>query len=292
MSALRERVGSLRVLSVGHVTHDRYGDDIVPGGCAFFGAKTCAGLGARTRLLTAVGDDFQCHEALADLETSIRTGGATTVFTNTYPPGGLRVQLVEAQAPMLEPDQLPASWCQPDVFFLAPVMGEIIAVDWATRVDATFTALALQGFLKEGAGDALGSRQVVKRASSLQDALFEHVDAVFLSEEDLALFGYPELLETLRSLVKLVVVTQGEEGSLLYFGEVCEEIGVYSVEAVDPTGAGDSFAAATTLGLASGLPPRRAALLGAAAASVVVEARGGEGLSCIFQAYGRYDRLI
>ena len=35
----------LTCLCVGHVTHDRYGDDILPGGCAFYGAKALSALG-------------------------------------------------------------------------------------------------------------------------------------------------------------------------------------------------------------------------------------------------------
>ena len=66
-----------RLITVGHVTHDRYGDDIVPGGCAFYGALTQHGLGAQVHLVTAVGDDFACDDALAGLSCDVQRGGVT-----------------------------------------------------------------------------------------------------------------------------------------------------------------------------------------------------------------------
>ena len=67
MRDLSDRIASLRSLSVGQVTHDRYDDAIVPGGCAFFGARCALALGAKSGLLTAVGDDFLCEEDLEGL---------------------------------------------------------------------------------------------------------------------------------------------------------------------------------------------------------------------------------
>jgi len=52
-------------------------------------------------------------------------------------------------------------------------------------------------------------------------------------------------------------------------------VGTYSTDEVDPTGAGDTFAAGFVYGLARGDDPLRAARLGSAAASIVVEAVGG-----------------
>ncbi len=292
-AAIARRVSALTVLSVGQVTHDRYGDSIVPGGCAYFGARAAAALGARSWLLTAVGEDFTCNDALLPLATHTVTGGATTVFTNSYPEGGLRVQHVETQAPSLHPPHLPPAFVKPDLLFLAPVMGEIDPRDpWQTTVDARLTTLSLQGFLKKGE-DKQGRRVVVRDPSPLPDALFSGVDALFFSEEDLALFGSPELLERLRGLVPLVFVTAGEAGCTIYHGHHRLAAGIYSTDrVVDPTGAGDTFAMGTSVGLAAGLDAVQAALLGAAAASIVVEARGSEEISRVLEAWGRFDTLL
>ena len=60
---------------------------------------------------------------------------------------------------------------------------------------------------------------------------------------------------------------------------------------MDPTGAGDVFAAAMLLALARGDDPVSAARLGAAAASIVVEGRGGETLARVGEAWERVARV-
>jgi len=77
------------VISVGHVTHDRYGDAIVAGGCAYFGARVQHALGARVRLVTTVGEDFACADAFDGLEVQVRRAGKTTLFNlvaGDFPP--------------------------------------------------------------------------------------------------------------------------------------------------------------------------------------------------------------
>ena len=56
---------------------------------------------------------------------------------------------------------------------------------------------------------------------------------------------------------------------------------------MDPTGAGDVFAAAFLLALARGDDPVDAARLGAAAASIVVEGRGGDALPRLGETWAR-----
>ncbi len=78
----------MSVVIAGHVTHDRYGEDLVAGGCAFYGAHVHAGLGAHVRLVAGVGEDFACDHALTGIERRVRRAGQTTRFTNRYPAGG------------------------------------------------------------------------------------------------------------------------------------------------------------------------------------------------------------
>ena len=68
-------------------------------------------------------------------------------------------------------------------------------------------------------------------------------------------------------------------------------VGAYPTREVDPTGAGDVFAAAMLLALSRGADPVDAARHGAAAASVVVEGVGGEALPRVGEAPGRAARV-
>ncbi len=316
---LSARVGGLGVLCVGQVTHDRYGDDLVAGGCACFGALCARALGARVRLYTGVGEDFLLDDALAGLEVHALRSGRTTVFTNTYPEGGHRVQRVDAVGPRIGLASLPEAWRSPDVLLLAPVFGELDAREpWSSAVDARVRAVCLQGFMKEaepatgfvraGGEESLRSQVTALKMRSqvtalqvtalqtrsqvtalqvtaLQTALRAGIDAIFLSEEDLACFGFPGLLDLLRASTRLVFVTRGADGCDVYTPEGVLHAGVFPAEVVDPTGAGDTFAAATACGLACGLEPLAAARLGAAAASIVVGFEGSRDMASVSSAW-------
>lgn len=293
MMPLSEKIQHLHFLAVGQVTHDRYGDQISPGGCAFFGARAAQGLGAQVRLLTSVGADFICDNALKDLEVNGIREGKTTVFTNSYPAGGLRVQHVETQSPPIQFNHLPDSWRKTDALFVAPVFEEINPSEpWFTDIETRFTSVCLQGFMKTARRDTDERRVVIKGQPLDFTNSFQRVDAFFLSAEDIELFGSPGLLDALISRAKYVFVTLGEEGCRIHEGNKVSQSGIYRTNTVDPTGAGDTFAAATTCALACGADALSAAHLGAAAASFVVEKYGSEGLDNIPEnAFPRFTSL-
>ena len=127
---------SVTTLSAGHVTHDRFGERLVPGGCAYYAAQTWRALGARSRLATVVGEDFACEDAFTGLETQANRTGKTTVFVNQYPDSGPRVQFVEALASPVFPDRLSRDWKNPDVLFLGPVLNEVDIPVWKRATGA------------------------------------------------------------------------------------------------------------------------------------------------------------
>jgi len=282
-------VRHLHVLSVGQVTHDRYGSEIVAGGCAFFGARCAHALGARVCLLTSFGDDFARQADLDGIDVHAVRGGTTTVFTNIYPPNTPRVQKVESVSRPIGPDDLPDGWEHPDVLFLAPVFGEISPGDpWFSRVNARLRTVCIQGFLKT-ADSATG---IVGPGTPLASGpFFSNADAFFLSEEDITCFGGPGLIDFLRPRAHCVFITRGSDGCDILTPEGFFHVGIYATHAVDPTGAGDTFAAACTLALAAGADPVQSARLGAAAASVVVEFEGSRHMSRIAAAWSRMEMV-
>jgi sugar/nucleoside kinase (ribokinase family) len=274
------------VVSVGHVTHDRYGERLVPGGCAYFGARTQHALGARVRLVTTVGEDFACPEAWDGFEAVVRRAGRTTVFTNHYPQGGPRVQRIEAEAPAVDPSSLPAAWREASLLHLAPVMGEVDLAAWKGAVRARVVGISVQGWIKR-AGPA---QSVVQVPWDVDGAMLRGIDAACVGEEDLV--GQGDLLDRLCRTVPIVAFTHGPVGCEIIERGRTRRVGIYpGAREVDPTGAGDTFAAAFLLGLAQGLSPTDAAQLGAAAASVVIEGEGGSTLGRVGEARERVAQL-
>lgn len=104
--------------------------------------------------------------------------------------------------------------------------------------------------------------------------VLEHVSVLKLAEEEArTLVGEPDE-DALRSFgVPEVVVTLGSRGSLLLAGGRLERIRARPLRGVDPTGAGDGFAAAYAVSRAAGHSPRAAAQRATAVVSAVLTRR-------------------
>jgi hypothetical protein len=284
------RGGEISALAVGQVTHDRYGDRIVPGGCAFYAARTFAALGAKTGLATGVGEGFACDDGLVGLDVMRAVGGRSTVFLNTYPDDGPRVQWIDQVAPPVGPGVLSERWARADAVFLGPVFGELELSEWTGAVSGRVVGLGLQGLLKQ-AGEPHpeidGRRAVVAKPFEVDASSLAGIDAVFLSEEDIEVFGSATLLDDLRRAVRIVSVTRGKHGAVVYLRHGTIDVGVFSCDVVDPTGAGDTYAAAFLFALARGDALPGAARLATAAASIVCEAQGGSSLHRVGEAFDR-----
>ncbi|MBK9034183.1 MAG: sugar kinase [Myxococcales bacterium] len=272
-------MSATQIVIAGHVTHDRYGAEIVPGGCAFYGARTQAALGADVHLVTAVGADFACEDAFAGLTATVARGGVTTLFTNLYPEGALRVQRIEATAPAVAP---PPRLPDGALVHLAPVLQELDLAAWLDACAGHQVAIAIQGWIKDrGPGEA-----VVQTPWDVDGALLARVAFAACGEEDLVEQG--DLLDRLCRHVPIVAFTHGARGCDVIVRGTTTRVGIYPhATEVDPTGAGDTFAAGFFLGLAEGRDPVAAAKLGAAAASIVVEGRGGATLPRVGEARAR-----
>lgn len=274
------------LVAVGHVTHDLYGEAYVAGGCAYYGARTAHGLGARVGLVTTVGRDFRCSDALDGLELSLEREGETTLFINTYRPDGVRIQRALAQAPPVAPSQLPAGWERAPVIFVAPVMGEVDLKSWRAAVSPRVLGIGVQGWIKEATSDG----SVVPKPWQVEQELLRGVDAACISEDDYA--QQPDLLERLLAAVRVVAFTHGKKGCDVYVqGQLSARVGIFPTSESDPTGAGDVFSSAFFLSLGRGLSPADAARAGAAAASIIVEGRGGETFPRMTEAPERAQRV-
>jgi sugar/nucleoside kinase (ribokinase family) len=102
------------------------------------------------------------------------------------------------------------------------------------------------------------------------------VHAVFLSEADVG--GSSEQARELLSHVPLVLLTRGPGGVELLTRDGDHSVPTRPVEEVDPTGAGDVFAAGFLIAYAETRDPVQAAAFACCAAACVVEAPGTESL--------------
>jgi sugar/nucleoside kinase (ribokinase family) len=111
----------------------------------------------------------------------------------------------------------------------------------------------------------------------LRDGRSRPWDLLFLNEEEAnRLAGSPETaLTKLGHLAPNVVVTLGSAGAIGLLDGVSVQVSAGPVTVVDPTGAGDAFAAGTLVALGRGATPALALAAGARAAERVLMIRGG-----------------
>lgn len=260
-----------RFLAIGHVTRDaRPGGDVL-GGSTSFTALTAARLGWEAAILTSAGPDFEPEREMPGVTAFVRRGSTTTRFVNSYDDDGTRHQVVTSRAEPIDLEPLPDEWRQPDVLMLSPVAGELVGFSTASFSAGVVGAVA-QGWLREIDLDGDVSPREWKGAA--RDLLGVHV--VFLSEQDMpnADAGSRALLQH----VPMVALTRGWRGLTLLTREGDHEVPSLPREEVDPTGAGDVFAAAFLVGYHESGDPLSAAAFGACAASCAVEGVGASSL--------------
>ena len=259
-----------RLLAVGHVTFDRRDSDDVVGGSVSYGSITARRLGWDAAVLTAAGRDFEAARDLPGVEAFVRSSSATTRFLNLYDGAGRRRQVVQARADDIELLPLPESWRAPDALLLSPVVGEIVG-PLAPAFEASVVGAIAQGWLR--AFDAEGNVRAQAWADPGPALLGVHV--LFLSEHDLPEGQDPH---SLLAFVPIVAVTRGWRGVTLLSRDGETDVAGFPRPEVDPTGAGDVFAAAFLVGYHERNDPQEAAVFACCAASCAVEGVGTSSL--------------
>jgi sugar/nucleoside kinase (ribokinase family) len=259
-----------RLLTVGHVTWDRRGRDDVLGGSVTYASLTARKLGWEAGGLTSAGPDFDPVRDLPGVEVFVEPAAATTRFRNDYDAQGARRQTLSARAADIDLTGLPDGWRNPDALLLGPVAGEL-SVFPAAAFEAGGVGAIAQGWLREVSADgAVTARAWPDPARDLAG-----VHALFLSEFDLPAGSKAR---DLLAHVPMVLLTRGWEGVTLFTREGARDVPSLPRQEVDPTGAGDVFAAAFLVRYHETGDPEEASAFAACAASCVVEGVGASTL--------------
>lgn len=111
----------------------------------------------------------------------------------------------------------------------------------------------------------------------LKDLIKNYVDIVFANEEEAKSFTGKEPEEALNEIAKdceLAIVKIGKEGSLIKKGDEIVKVGTIKANALDTTGAGDSYAAGFFYGLTNGYNLETCGKIAALVSGKVVEVMG------------------
>ncbi len=220
---------------VGHVAQDVSPAGVRLGGTAAYAGLTARALGLRVGLLTSTASGADLRP-LAAIEIHNLPAAATTTFENRYDHGRRR-QWIHARANPLRLEDRPAAWSVPAILHLAPIAREIDPECLAAWPDG-WVGLTPQGWMRRW--DETG--RVERAVWAPKEASLGGVAAVVVSLEDLD--GDDAAAEELAHACRLLVVTVGAQGARVYWNRDQRRVPAPRVHEVDPTGAGDVFAAA------------------------------------------------
>jgi sugar/nucleoside kinase (ribokinase family) len=252
-------------LVIGHVVKD-----VVPGGWRLGGTAAYASLqasrlGLRTAVVTSAPGSMDLGALLPGVEVHRVPSRRATTFRNCYQ-DGQRSQFVLAEARRLAVSEVPDAWRTAPIVLLGPVCGEVPPE--AISVFAhSLVGVCAQGWLR-----GVDAQQRVTRRAWPGSASSGSGDAIFVSEDDLG--GDTSLLGGWTGVFPVVAYTQASRGACLHVGGRWCHIDAFPEREVDPTGAGDVFAAAFLARLHESRDAALAARFAAAAASISVSREG------------------
>jgi sugar/nucleoside kinase (ribokinase family) len=246
----------LDYLVIGHMTRDlAQGGEAIAGGTVSYAARTALALGCRVGVITSTGPDLDPARVLDGVHIVRSPAIATTTFENIYSPTGHRQQLLHSVANPLTPELCPPDWSvsRPyGIVHLGPVARECATAFIHAFGDA-FIGVTPQGWMRSW--DSSGYVHACRWDEA--EAVLARADAVVLSEEDVQ--GDRLTIAHLAAQTHLLVVTRGAEGCSLYLNGQVHHFQAFPVRELDPTGAGDVFAAAFFVALRRNGDPYAAA---------------------------------
>jgi sugar/nucleoside kinase (ribokinase family) len=222
-------------LVIGHVAHDLTPDGWRLGGTAAYSALTARALGMKVGIVTASGPETAL-DALQGISVISLDSPQSTTFENIYTEHG-RVQHLRARATRLDFDTVPRSWRNASIVHLGPIANEMDSA-LPNGISPSLLGVTPQGWMRAWDRDRRVSRTEWKNS----EAVLRKAGAVVISREDVN--GDDELIEHMAHQTQILVVTEANQGCVLYWHGDRRRFRAPQVHEVDATGAGDVFAAA------------------------------------------------
>lgn len=241
------------------------------GGTVTFAAVQAQRLGLRAGIVTRAAGDVDPRAALPGIDVSVTPCSVTTSFENIYVDNRRR-QRVPKQAAPISYDEVPAGWRSAPIVLLGPVCGELPADGAPRPFRRSLVGASAQGWLRR-----LNRERQVRRHAWNGPPFWRGCQVVFVSDEDLA--RRRDQLERWTAEVPIVAMTRANRGADVAVEGRWRTINAFHEHEVDPTGAGDVFAAAFLVRYRETRDVAKATRFAAAAASLSVRAPGIDGIA-------------
>ena len=225
-------------LAIGHVAKDLTPNGPRLGGTVSFSSLTALALEYSPGVVTACGADLDLSQ-LNGVQLALVPSSDSTTYENVYGPAG-REQFVRALAAPLTFQAIPPTWLSAPVIHLAP-LGHEIDLSLLDGLGSGFVGVTPQGWLRQW--DEAGRVRPAVESWTGAARVLDRASAVVLSLDDIGRDW--AVAERWARLTRVLVVTEGANGcSVFVRGQGAQQFMAPPEAEVDPTGAGDVFAAA------------------------------------------------
>ena len=253
-------------LLLGHICADLQPDGSTRlGGSAFFAACAAQQLGLHAAVVTVCSPDLDLSLVPHGITVARQDAPHSTIFENRYTPQG-RTQRLHAQAPPVDLEAIPTAWRDAPIVHLGPIMQDV-PLRALQQFPNVLVGVTPQGWLRTVRDTIVGLEPW-----RLLDLPWHPRHVVVLSEEDVE--GDEAIVQQLAQQLDIVVLTRAERGATVWHHTVATDVAALPTDAVDPTGAGDVFAAAFFAALHGGQSPLDAARWACAVAAAAIERPG------------------
>jgi len=267
-------------VAVGHLTLDETPGGLRPGGSVLYAGLLAHRQGLRVGLLTSHGPDFPLEVLPPEIDVVAVPAAETTRFALHYAPTG-RTLTLRARAAGLAPLHLPAHFAEAGLAYLAPVADEV-APELAAGFPNAAVGAGAQGWCRHWERDGI----VKMRAWPDPARVLSRVQALFLSSDDVE--GWEGKALPLYQQVPVGALTYAALGAFLFVNGERHPVAPAPAVEVEPTGAGDVFAAAFLIHYNATGDPWEAASFAAVAGALTVEAPGIAGVPSAEQLAARW----
>lgn len=228
-------------LLVGTVTKDLHPDQSFSiGGTVTYASVVAQNMGWRPVIVTPAAADFEPPDYLSHLDWHVVPSPHTTTFRNEYDQHGHRQQTIGPVTRPIRPDEIPTQCRRASVVHLCPLAQEY-GPDILSAFNGQMLVATPQGWLRQwdanglvSLGDWRGAAQILPR-----------LDVSIISIEDVD--GNWSIAERWAAQTATLIVTMGDLGCTVFHRGQRFVVPPRPAQPVDPTGAGDVFAAAFTV---------------------------------------------
>lgn len=237
-------------LVVGHVAEDIMPNGIRLGGTVSYSALTARALGMRVGIVTSSSKNAPL-QVLDGIQIINIYAEYSTTFENVKTETG-RKQTLHHQAALISFEHIPQHWRNAPIVHLAPIAQELDP-ELAEKFSDSLLGITPQGWMRKWNENGQVAACVLKN----NEQILSQAGAVVLSLEDVN--RDLELVEEMAHHTRVLCLTEGEAGAVLYWNGDRRRFRPTAVKEVDATGAGDIFSAAFFVRLSKTRDPWEAA---------------------------------